>query len=285
MSNKVAGVVVLYNPETKVLKNICTYIPYLDKLFIIDNSDEASASITSHFHSIIPKQLDYIAFKENKGIATALNAAAVRAAQEGYDWILMMDQDSKFSEGQLDQLISLALRTTSDKVGIIASQYIENPANLTKPKVEEVYTAITSGSLLNLKAYKQVGSFRDDLFIDFVDHDYCLRLKLQGFKILVLNDVKLLHNLGNLTSHNLFGRIICTSNHNYLRRYYITRNRLEILKLYKRNFPEYLRTEKNKNLLEIVKVILLEKDKFRKLKSFLLGYLDFKRRRFGKYDY
>lgn len=282
---KVAGVVVLYNPECEVLNNISTYISSLDKLFILDNTDKAFSKLSSHFYNLSSNKLEYTAFKENKGIATALNVAATKASQEGYNWLLMMDQDSKFNEGQLDQLIVLALGFINDKVGIVASQYIAPLSSIPQLKIEEVNTAITSGSLLNLKAYKEVGPFRDDLFIDFVDHDYCLRLQLQNFKILVSNEIKLIHNLGRLTSHNLFGKIICTSNHNYLRRYYITRNRLEILKLYKYNFPEFLSTEKNKNLLEIAKVILLEKDKIRKLKSFVLGYIDFKRRRFGKYDY
>src|SRR5690606_16734748 len=114
--------------------------------------------------------------------------------------------------------------------------------------------------------------------------EYCLRLQLKGYKILINHAARLIHQPGTLTSHNFLGRNLCTSNHNYVRRYYITRNRLEILNEFKHEFPEFISSEKNKNLIEIIKVILFESDKLKKVKSFLLGYIDFKRRRFGPFN-
>ena len=39
--------------------------------------------------------------------------------------------------------------------------------------------------MYNLKIYKQVGLFRDDFFIDYIDTEYCLRIRQQGFNIIV----------------------------------------------------------------------------------------------------
>ena len=53
---------------------------------------------------------------------------------------------------------------------------------------------MTSGSFLNLKVYKEAGPFVDKLFIDYVDFEYCLRLKKKGFKIYKLNNTYMQHN-------------------------------------------------------------------------------------------
>jgi GT2 family glycosyltransferase len=47
---------------------------------------------------------------------------------------------------------------------------------------------MSSGNLLNLAAFKQVGAYNESFFIDYVDHEYCLRLKKKRFSILTLKN-------------------------------------------------------------------------------------------------
>ncbi|PTX14908.1 rhamnosyltransferase [Pontibacter mucosus] len=284
MFHNIAGVVVLYKPDAEVVDNIQSYSDKIGKLYVVDNSNDTSDYVVDALRKS-NTQVDYIGLKKNHGIAWALNIAASKALAEGFSWLLMMDQDSKFSENMVKKLIATTSVVETAQIGIIAPRYLEDDSIPAPDKLEEAYSVITSGSLLNLNAYKEVGPFRDNLFIDFVDHEYCLRLLQHQYKIVVNNEAKLHHKLGNLSCHNLFGWKLCTSNHSYVRRYYITRNRLEILHKFKDQFPEFLATEKNKNLVEIVKVLLFEKDKFRKLKSFIHGYIDFKRKKFGEYSH
>lgn len=42
---KIAGVVILYNPEENVYANIMTYIDSLDILYIVDNSEDEKINI------------------------------------------------------------------------------------------------------------------------------------------------------------------------------------------------------------------------------------------------
>jgi len=53
-----------------------------------------------------------------------------------------------------------------------------------------------SGSLLSLMAFKEIGPFREEFFIDSIDADYCLRLRKKGYKIIVACQAQMKHSVG-----------------------------------------------------------------------------------------
>ena len=57
---------------------------------------------------------------------------------------------------------------------------------------------MTSGNLLNLKAYQAVKGFKDWMFIDCVDIDICMNLRVHGYDIVRLNYVEMKHQGLNL---------------------------------------------------------------------------------------
>lgn len=284
LKNKIAGVVVLYNPDSKVWENIESYLYEVGQLYIIDNSDSKSQTPPSRIST--RENVIYINNRANLGIAHALNQGARLAIQASFEWLLTMDQDSRASDNMVGQLLSACQNIKKEEIGIIAPRYVlgfekESP----KTGIEDVLTTITSGNLLNLEAYSKAGPFREDFFIDYVDHEFCLRLKLYKYKVLINNDVLLYHALGESQHYSFFGQTLSSSNHSFIRRYYITRNRLAVLDKYRKHFPDYFNAHNNKNFKELVKLILFEKDKLRKFKSVVRGFIDFKRNRFGKYTH
>ena len=57
----ISGVVIIYNPEIKLIDNIISYIDQVDKLFIFDNStDKIAYSALSKKKIIGDKKVDYI---------------------------------------------------------------------------------------------------------------------------------------------------------------------------------------------------------------------------------
>ena len=106
MCIRVAATVILYNPdEISLLLNISSYINDVDKLYVIDNSDfSLSSKIVEYFLSI--NHIEYINLGGNKGIAYALNYAAISAIKAGYDWLMTMDQDSKATPSMVNKLMS-----------------------------------------------------------------------------------------------------------------------------------------------------------------------------------
>jgi rhamnosyltransferase len=144
---------------------------------------------------------------------------------------------------------------------------------------------MTSGNLLNLSAYQVVGPFLDELFIDFVDVEFCLRLRQKGFLVVQANRAILKHNLGNITNVKILFKQLRTSNHSPLRRYYITRNRFFVWNKY-HEFDvakEAIAKDKVSFRGEIRNILLMEKYKIAKLAMIVKGYFDYKRNVFGKF--
>jgi len=276
----IAGLVVLYNPDLDVLDNINTYINQVDKLFVIDNSDNINGSLVEKIQLF--KKTKYICNNSNIGIAAALNIGVKKAIDDGFDLLLTMDQDSLISDNYINEMLKEFEK--DNKIGVL-SPYIVHIINPQKPiisEIENVTTAITSGSIIRLTAHKEIGGFLEKLFIDYVDNEYCLRMQSFGYKILRLNSVYIYHELGDVKSRKFLFIKVFPTNHSPHRWYYRTRNRFYVYKIYKNQFPDYIKFDKRVFIKEIIKIILYEKNKIQKFKMIMYGYLDFKRNNFGK---
>lgn len=62
---KIAGVVTLYNPDENIVNNLKTYLPYVDVLYIVLNS-EISLDIIEYLHGL--NNVVILKMKENFGI-------------------------------------------------------------------------------------------------------------------------------------------------------------------------------------------------------------------------
>jgi rhamnosyltransferase len=285
-SYKIAGVVVLYNPEDDVLENIESYFRDLDVLFLVDNSESPNTVLIEKIKRI--KKFSYMPNNANLGVARALNIGAREAMKYGADFLLTMDQDSRAAEVLVPHMLSVLKNMDESKVGIIApvcvGRYECRDIRPEVPESEEVSSAITSGSLLNLNAYKVAGPFREDLFIDYVDHEYCLRLRLKGYKIMRVNSAVLIHRLGNpIRIYKLFRRRKL-ENHSPVRKYYITRNRLYVSRMYKADFPDFYREKRKLFRRDLRRLLLYESNKMEKLKMVLRGYLDYRKGILGRFQ-
>lgn len=282
-SYKIAGVTVLYNPDADVVDNIGSYINQIDKLYVIDNSDLGRVDIIDDI--IKMSRVVYIKNDCNLGIARALNISATMALEENYQFLLTMDQDSKATPDMVDTLLTCFSQYDSCQVGIV-SPFHSTAVDTVPPQeqsCQELLTVWTSGNLLNLLAYKVIGPFRDDLFIDFVDHEYCLRLQCNGYLVLRSNRAILHHSIGtNLQKNRFLHLTLITSNHSALRRYYITRNRFWVTRRY-RQFKEFCWIDRRRFCAELINILFFEDAKWQKYLMILRGYLDYRRGKMGKY--
>jgi len=282
---KLAATVVLYNPDISVLNNIRTYIDDIDLLIIADNSDIPNTQLLSKLKKLGNK-IQLISFGENLGIAKALNTAARLAVDKGYSHLLTMDQDSSFDKINISYLKNTALKNIRMKFAVIAPVFTLKTERVKRIRsnseiLDEVKSVITSGCILNLEVFNYVGGFCDKLFIDQVDHEFCLRARKKGYKTYILRDCFLKHNLGESVNVKFLFFKTRVTNHNYIRRYYMTRNGLYLAAHYWNEIPETIR----KMTADIFKMIIFEKNRIKKLRSVVLGIFDFIRCRYGKYDY
>lgn len=274
---KLAAVVVFYHPNDENIENIKNYERFVDKFYIVDNSSDDINYYKSN------KKVEYIKYGDNKGIATALNEGARRAIEDGYQWLLTMDQDSKITGNIIKQMEQYLMKHADEKIGLVSPYHdIHSDEIVLDVEAEEMVEVMTSGNIISLKAYQDVGGFKDWLFIDCVDTDYCMNLNMHGYKVLRLNRVRMEHHLGNLEVHSLFGKKYPCYNHGPIRRYYIVRNNLYIRQMYGNVYPDYcaylIRVQRG----QVKRIIAFETQKVQKLKMMYQGYKDFKKGIKGK---
>lgn len=280
-----AAIYILYNPDLTLLnKSLSVCLDLVDHIYIIDNSDE---DMTEYFASIKYRKVSYIALSKNMGIAYALNIGCQIAKDEGYIWALTMDQDSIPPFNMITDYINYLKQENNSKialVGCVSKAYIgENIRSERKVYVDAV-NIYTSGSFMNLIIWAAVGGFNEELFIDCVDYEYCLRLLQNCFEVHQLGYVVLEHKLGDTHKYRFCGRGFYVTNHNYVRRYYITRNLLWVRNKYKDAFSDIEVEGKVSSMCKIVfKILFFERDKWRKIRSIYRGYMDFQKNKMGVY--
>ena len=274
----VPGVVVLYNPTTDDLININSYIDYVDKLYVVDNSER-------RLEKELPEKVEYIFNNENLGIAKALNIGVEKATKDGYKWLLTLDQDTTLNKKIFEEISKVIKEQDTSNIGIITPWH---KTKLDKEKesndIDYPLDVMTSGNFVNLDIVNKIGGFKEEFFIDGIDIEFCLRLKKYNYKIMRLNYIEIEHNLGNIEYHKLFGRNWMCTNHNYIRNYYMSRNYRYIKREYRSIAPEFCDTlVKYKSIM--FKIIMFEKDKYRKIRNIFRGIIDYKKGVTGKYRF
>lgn len=268
---KFPGVVVLYNPNiSQIISNVRTYINSLEVLYVFDNSDNGILH-KLELETTFPK-IKYYSNNCNNGIAFALNYTAQIAHKSNFEWILTMDQDSAFDlPDDFQRYLNSIQKEINDEIALFSPLYPGEYANS-----EQFYT---SGSLMNLQAWLKIGKFDEKLFIDEVDGDYTYRLKEANYKLKKINTIKLNHKLGDKFYRKFLWKNLCSDNHSALRKYYIARNRVYLMK--KRPSMRFIYF--SDSLHKFILFILIETDKINKLTMIFKGIYDGVTNKMGKY--
>lgn len=245
---QVGAGIVSYNPEmTRLKENVDGIIDQVERLVFVDNGSKNIDEIKKEYGSN-PK-IEIICNGENRGIAAALNQIMDWGEEKGYRWVLTLDQDSIPLPGMVEEM---GKYLDTDKYGFVTPKilYKEFPHRKSSNKIETVDCKTidfcqTSGSLSNIKAIKEVGGFDEKLFIDEVDIDMSIRLRLAGYQLLRVIPAKIKHQIGNTTEVFIFPRLakilkwkVLTEprypyNHPAIRKYYIVRNNIYVIRKYK----------------------------------------------------
>lgn len=277
---RIACVTILFNPSTEeVVKNISSYIDFVNELYIVDNSLNENSIIKE---KLTQPNVFYLHDGENKGLATRLNTISQTVYNKGFEWILTMDQDSFFDKADIFNYFKIIENYENRNItAMFGVNYIKSLVK--KDSIEECAYLITSGSILNLSLFKKIGFFDENLFIDWVDSEYCYRSLLNGFKLIKCYGIYLNHNLGDIKMGRSFksGKLTPRTLHNPLRMYYLVRNYFYILQKLPQLSPA-VKKEMRKNLLIRIKNNLLYNKRLAVIKYIVKGYFDFRNNKMGK---
>lgn len=181
---------------------------------------------------------------ENLGIAGGLELAFNWADRQGYDFLWTFDQDSTPEPDCLARLLETYIHLVKQDCdpGIVAPAAIDSrtgqivqpsrflgdrfrgfqPSDPTIPY--ECDAPITSGSLVQMRAARQIPPPDRNLFMDGIDLDYGLRLRKAGFQNFVVPAARMYHRFGTPLQIELFGWKRVFQCYSPLRYYYICRN-------------------------------------------------------------
>lgn len=286
---KVSGVIVLYNPPKNVIHNISSYIDEVETLYCIDNSDVVDEAIKEKIEKNM--KCKYVTMNGNKGLSAALNIASKMAVEDGFEYLLTMDQDTVF-EGNAVRDMKEYCAISGEEYSIICPniKIIEiDDTNGDRAFLNEILHSvdncepiwvITSGSLMKLEDYVTVCGFDENLFVGHIDIDYGYKLYVNNKKILRLGNSYMYQQFGNAKPKKFLWKTVYPTYDKSVRTYYIFRNESYLRKKWGRDYKKI-----SINMLKYALMILLyENNKLEKFTMALQGLRDAKNEKMGKFE-
>jgi rhamnosyltransferase len=276
---KIAAVAILYHPNQNFIENLATYQPFVDKVYVFDNT-EKGCDLKEQILEF--SKVEYWHDGENNAIAQRLNVAVKKAISEGFDWLLMMDQDSKFTNNSLEYYFEgIEKYSMKASIPIFCLNYLrENKESSTIAETHVIDLFITSGSVLNLKLFSIIGNFDEALFIDFVDTEYSLRCKKLGYKIIQFSNIFLVHQLGTLVKRasvkTLYLKKKLKTVYAPIRYYYLCKNNLYIQKKYRNLDTILMKNIQKSTKIHLNRGIFYGEKPFKILTNIFMAHWDFR---------
>ncbi|AVT58115.1 glycosyltransferase family 2 protein [Pectobacterium versatile] len=246
MDANVVAVLVTYNPFVHDLKeSLQSLLSQLNNIIIVDNAssnaDDLHCMIMDHYKD----KVEFIPLSSNKGLSAAQNIGIEQAREKKATHVILFDQDSHISPGFIDSLVSteVLLLSLGEKVAAVGPSFFDSvslepyPATvycgpfIKRVDINEITEAtfiIASGCLINMSVIEYIGGMKEDLFIDYIDIEWCLRAKNLGYKVFISPNAKMAHSIGDKRM-SIMGRSV--SVHNPIRRYYLIRNSFYLMRL------------------------------------------------------
>ena len=286
----VCAIVVTYHPDQDFGARLARVMCQVMATIIVDNgSAEPAASLLRTLCAAPGMTL--IANGVNLGIARALNQGLRHALDSGYAWALLLDQDTVVDRTLVATLLAThASYPEPRRIAAVGARFTDSHDRPAETRAlhgqgeswQEVEAVITSGTLLPLEAFADIGPFRDEFFIDYVDIEYCLRARARGYRVIETRQPLMSHTVGAPTRHSLLGRHRWTTNHSAERRYYIARNNTVLLREYGTTKGGSWRWKSVVRSIRLCKrIALFEPDKCAKIGAVVHGWWDGVRGKLG----
>lgn len=231
-SQKIGVIIVLYYPNIKEISQKLEKFSKDYQWILVDNTPKQDLRLTTD-------NIIYIPLFKNMGIATAQNKGIDILIKLKCTHIVFFDQDSNIEDSYPQEIVDEFERIKlSNKSLFLLGPKIINKTNdkeyssaIHKDRINDNFIPkreiISSGCCCTTKSIEQIGKLKDDLFIDYVDFEWCWRAKTKGFICGITNKIALEHKVG--TKEIYLGNyiIIISSPFRY---YYQNRNYLYLIK-------------------------------------------------------
>lgn len=217
---KTAAGVVAFRPDPDL------FLPLVRRL--VDESDAVFVFVNGAIDGVILEAVHaagakVIVSQYNLGVGEALNQLALHAIWAGYARLAVFDDDSGLPPGALAALTHSmnALEAAGQRPAVVGPRIVspaESDETYRPPRYFRagrdrmgdacgVWYVISSGSLIDLAAFRRVGAFRSDFFMDAIDTEWCFRAWSRGYSCWVDESVRMEHRIGaGVTRATILGR-------------------------------------------------------------------------------
>jgi rhamnosyltransferase len=239
---RVCAAIITCQPDVRQLEvSVDAISRQVAEVLIIDNAtrDEGFARF---LREVLPANATVIRNAVNEGLGAAINDAFEWAAVHECDFVLLLDQDSSMDARMVDRLLEASMQLSAQSpVAAVGPKYIDAHTGDAAPFVRlgfpfnrkiacpddaavECDFLISSGSLISLAAFRDVGAMDASLFIDNVDIEWCFRARRKGYRLFGVGAARMRHRIGDSVKKiPWFGNVVV---HSPVRLYYMTRNRV-----------------------------------------------------------
>lgn len=287
------SIIVLYKTNLKEFKGVIkSHCKNFTKIILINNSPEIDLSILQS------SQITIINNSDNIGLALALNIGIKEAAKKGAKMVALFDQDTQLHSNFTQQMLLYINQYQAKKPVAVYSPIFYNKvinetnkhinfktSRLIRETVNDLdyaypHYVITSGSIIPMDVLDDVGLMREELFIDFVDIEWCLRARAKGYEIVAINKVMIDHHLGDYAVHFMGHRYPI---HSPLRMYYYFRNAIYLFRLREIDWNWRLE-EATRNLFRFLFYMLFVQNRLMYFKYIIKGYYHGLIKKMGKLE-
>jgi len=277
-----SAVIVTFNPDESVQPRIEEIARQVDKLYLIDNSPDASPIFTPPTNTMV------IHNKNEGGLAGALNIALRSARDSEFDFLFLFDQDTDITQDFCNNLLNAsqngeyadftlfgprhvnastnhAVRISTNKGPLLSHWPQENDQPV------ECFFIINSCSLIDLRKLPSDLFYDEDLGVDMIDVDFCLAARGKGARSLCIPSITVRHGIGNKREG---GHMFSPTNYSSHRKYLQTRNRFITWRRYSNFYPLLIISDMFIWALDSARTLVLEQGRASKARSILRGIID-----------
>lgn len=255
--------------------------------------DNASTQVDPEHEAFLQVNTIYLRNQENKGFSGGNNIGIKYAIEQGYDYVLLLNNDTVVEPDFLDELVTRAENkgefgiaigkiyydsdrsrlwyaggTVNMKLGMVYQRGF-NELDVGQWDTEEEVQFVTGCMMLiPVDVIRKVGLLEESFFLYAEDLEYSLRMTQNGYKMYYIPSSVIYHKVGASS-----GRENVSSN----TQYYMVRNQLYCMRSYQKGF--YGKVGLCYNTLRYIKYIL---QKRYSLKVVIEAYLDCFKGKVGK---
>jgi rhamnosyltransferase len=298
IAGRCAVVLVSYHGQSDLRPLLLQLASTVARLIVVDNSERGHRALLL---AAGQAGAEFVHGANRGGLAGAYNRALERldVGNAGIEHVVFLDEDSDASglgrflaDPRTDELLrnrrtAVVAPAYRDRATGMRARYLR----LTRWRlqylsrsflgIEPVSFVINSMSVWRRDVLRALGPFDEDLAVDHVDTEYCLRARRAGFGIYVNGSHEFAHSIGARRRFRFLGRDLQAGGHAPARRWLIARNTVWLARRQLLREPAFAFLCLTRIAYEVVGITLAETRKLEKLAAVLRGGLSglFARRR------